>query len=92
MFTVQVADNFHYMDQDEVHTHGAFDTWDDAVAAAQGIVDRCLLEYLKAGMTAAGLYAQYTLFGDDPFIVPVPAGQRFSAREYAERRCAELCG
>lgn len=92
MFEVRVADNFHYMDQDEVYTHGNFGSWPDAVAASRKIVDACLAEYVKPGITAQELYQYYVSFGDDPFITPVPEGESFSAWDYAKERCAQLCG
>ncbi len=93
MFVVRVADNFHYMDEDETYTHGQFETWPEAVAAAKEIVDRCLAEYHQPGMTADALFSQYTSFGKDPYISPVPDGEaRFSAWDYAKQRCAVLCG
>lgn len=91
MFTVRVADNFHHMDRDEIYTHGAFCTWSEAVTAAEQIVDRSLAEHFRANMSADALYAQYTSFGDDPFIVPEPEGEHFSGWEYARRRCSVLC-
>lgn len=44
MFEVRVADNFHYMDEDEVYTHGSFPTWAEAVTAARKIVDSFLAQ------------------------------------------------
>ncbi len=91
MFEVRVADNFHYMDEDEIYTHGRFETWPDAVAAAQRIVDRCLAEYYAPGMTAEALFSQYKSFGEDSFIVSASDGGRFSGWDYAKERCAVLC-
>ena len=45
-------------------------------------------------MSAAELFTSYALFGEDPFIVATPAEGTdvlFSARDYASRRCDELC-
>lgn len=93
MYTVRVADNFHYMDEDETYTLGAFPTWAEAVAAARRVVDRSLEELHQPGMDAEALFAQYTAFGEDPYIVPVPDGEaEFSAWDYAKQRCAVLCG
>jgi len=93
MFKVRVADNFRYMDEDEVYTHGEFATWAEALAASQRIVERSLLEFLKPGMSAAELFSQYAMFGDDPFIVPTAEGEKlFSARDHARQRCEALCG
>lgn len=91
MFTVRVADNFHYMDESETYTHGEFPTWVDAVEAARGIVDRCLSEYHQPGITAEALFSKYKFFGDDPFIIPTPDGEKFSGWDYAKERCAFLC-
>ena len=91
MFVVRVADNFHYMDDDETFTHGEFATWPEAIAAARQLVDRYLAAAFRPGMTSAALYDGYTSFGDDPYIVPVLDGERFSAWEYAKHRCEAMC-
>lgn len=91
MFTVVVADNFHYMDESEHYTHGQFELLEEAIAAARAIVDRCLDEAYKPGITADELYATYTMFGDDPFIRGAAAGVPFSAWTYAKQRCVERC-
>lgn len=91
MFRVRVADNYHYMDKDEIYTHGDFPTWAEAVEAARGIVDSCLAGHIEPGITAGALYAKYRTFGDDPFIIPVPEGEQFSAWDYARERCTQLC-
>jgi hypothetical protein len=94
-YRVVVADNFHYMDETENDASGLFDTYDAAVAACRAIVDRSLTWHHKPGMTADQLYDTYTDFGDDPFVVAVgdaPLGEKFSAWNYAQQRCAEICG
>jgi hypothetical protein len=91
MFSVRAADNFHYMDESETYTHGNFSSWDEAVAAARKVVDDSLSENYQHGMTADELFSQYTAFGDDPFIVPNPEGERFSGWDYAKERCAVIC-
>jgi hypothetical protein len=91
MFTVHVADNFHFMDEDETYARGEYATWAEAVAAAGQIVDDCLAHLYRPGITAADLYDMYTSFGDDPCIRPAPDGEQFSAWDYAKQRCNELC-
>jgi hypothetical protein len=91
MFTVTVADNYHYMDESEWYEFGKFATWAEAVAAARRIVDECLAEYHIDGAKPESMFTSYKSFGDDPFISPVPAGEHFSAWDYAEQRCQELC-
>ena len=61
------------------------------MAAAKAMVDACLNEAYEPGASAEGLYFQYTLFGDDPFIVSSDhAPVAFSAWDYAKARSHEL--
>lgn len=90
-YKVIVADNFHYMDRDAHHDHGAFPSLDIAVAACKRIVDDYLASAHEPGMTAEALYRSYTSFGDDPFIVSAEPGVAFSAWDYARMRCSEIC-
>lgn len=93
-YKVFVDDNFHYMDESERYELGEFPTLEAAVVAAQKIVDEYLLSAFQPGITAQALFASYTSFGEDPYIVPTPTqetGVLFSAWGYAQRRCDELC-
>ena len=93
MYTVQVDDNSHYMDEDERSTLGEYETWDEAVAAAKKVVDDFLSENHKPGMIAGDLYTCYTMFGEDPFVLGdrPESEDAFSAWDYAKRRCEDLC-
>jgi protein associated with RNAse G/E len=130
-FEVFVDDNFHFMDEGERYSAGRFYTYEDAVAKAKSIVDKCLKTYYKPGMTSESLCKGYKMYGEDPFIVGdlgvdvidetleranaiikemesrqmdgnsfeemikpmnLPESKvRFSAWDYAEKRCKELC-
>ena len=92
-FKVFVDDNFHYRDEEERYELGKFTTAEDAIRAAQRIVDEYLADAYRPGMTADVLFRSYTSFGEDPFIV-APSTEKvdFSAWSYARQRCAELCG
>lgn len=90
-YQVFVDDNYHYMDEDERYKLGDFATYEEALNACKKIVDEYLQSSYKDGMKADELYAEYTMFGEDPFITGEPSAF-FSAREYAEKRCAEICG
>ena len=74
---------------------GRFATYAEAEAHCKRIVDGCLDDCYKPGMTADELYSSYTMFGEDPFIqwnskeVDKVEG-RFSAWEYAKARCSEI--
>ena len=132
-FEVFVDDNFNFMQEDERYSTGTFDTYEEAVAGAKSIVDRCLESYYKEGMTAEALYNGYKGYGEDPFIIgdlgkdvlddtlarakamieqmearklkhgnnfgemnkPLDLPENrvcFSAWDYAEKRCKEMCG
>lgn len=90
-YTVKVADNFHYRDESETFTYGSFEIYEDAVKACRAIVDLCLADLYQPGMTAEKLSSLYTMFGDDPFVVPADPTNRFSAWEYAKERTAAIC-
>lgn len=92
-YEVLIDDNFHDQDESERVRHGDFATEEEAVSACETIVDECLTEWFKSGMTADDLFRTYLQFGDDPFVRAIrPEGPpvKFSAREYAEKRCKEI--
>lgn len=89
-YRVLIDDNFHYMDEKERTTFGDFESLAEAIAACKKIVDDCLNGDYKPGMTAEALYSNYTMFGDDPWISGGD-GAPFSAWDYAQERCAEIC-
>lgn len=94
MYTVRVADNFHYRDEAETYTLGTFATLGEAEAAARDVVDRFLVDQHAPGMTADDLFKRYTGFGDDPYIVAAhdaPPAPRFSGWDYARARCDAIC-
>jgi hypothetical protein len=90
-----VDDNYHYMDPDERWEKGVYETLDETLAVCRGLVDRFLEESYKPGMSAEALYADYTGFGEDPFIVVLDGEDpraKFSAWDYAQERCSAICG
>ena len=90
-YTVEVDDNYHYMDESERYTLGEYDTWEEALAAAKKVVDDFLDASSESG---AKLYDDYVSFGEDPFISggPPDGQESFSAWAYAKRRCEEIGG
>ena len=81
-YVVLVYDNFHYMEDDNTYEHGQYDTYEEALAAAQSIVR----ESVESHNCDLKLHRQ---FGDDAILL-CPAGTEhppFRASEYA----AELC-
>ena len=67
-YRVLVDDNYHYMDQGQRYTQEDV-MYAEALSVCQRIVEECLKEGYKPGITASALYGYYTMFGDDPFIV-----------------------
>jgi hypothetical protein len=92
-FTVRIRENSHYMDDSETYDHRTFATYAEAEAACRRIVDEYLAGAWKQGMSADDLFRSYTMFGEDPAIdAPGPDGKHFSAWDYAQQKCRELCG
>ena len=89
-FEVYVDDNFHYQDESERYKLGEYDSYDEALAAATGIVDRFLQENCSKHRQAEELLSAYKMFGDDPFIVPDTGSDRFSAWDYAKQQAEQL--
>jgi hypothetical protein len=93
-YTVMIDDNFHYMNEDERHTHGTFATVEEANAACRALVDKWLTSHYEPGMTPEKLYNSYVSFGEDPFVVGPPGenmGDSFSAWDYARKRVEAVC-
>ena len=92
-FRVIVAENSHFMDEDEQWSAGSFGTFEEAVTKAKQIVDTSIDEAFKAGGTESEIYEHYARWGRDPFIVAVDEpqeGATFSARDYAKERCSAM--
>lgn len=92
-FHLRVYDNFHYGDEDEAYDHGFYSSYDNAVIAAQEIVDEFLEANYKQGMTPEDLMTAFLLYGEDPIILPNEHGEikRFSARDYAREKVNIIC-
>ena len=91
-FKVRIRENSHYMDESESYDHGTFADYAEAEAACRKIVDDFLAGNRKPGIGADALFRIYTTFGEDPSVDAAgPAGERFSAWDYARRRCSEIC-
>src|SRR5687767_14905910 len=61
-----------------------------ALEAAKALVDSGLLELWTPGMAPEHLLTQWTVFGEDVYLVPDDGPTRFSAMEYARMRSREL--
>ena len=90
IYKVMVDDNYDYMDLEKRYTQGEYETFEAAIDACKKIVDQWLASSYKPGMSAEELCSAYKNFGLDPWISG-PENKSFSAWEYAEKRCAEIC-
>ena len=91
-YTVNVDDNFHYMDADERYTAGRFATLEEAVAFCEAQVREALEYFAEEARSVEDLLDTYRSFGEDPWIAGPPEMPRkpFSAWTYAERIAAEV--
>lgn len=92
MYRVYVDENSHYMDESERRLAGNYDDCRAAIEACKRIVERSLEEQYQEGMAAEQLLRQYKSFGEDPWISSGDGNCKFSAWDYAEQRCNEICG
>lgn len=90
-FTVEVDDNFHFMNEDERWTAGTYGSLREALDRCLQIVGQDHLQGYRANMTATDLYESYTMMGDDPFIAG-PMKTMFSAWDYAQQLAEFLAG
>jgi hypothetical protein len=87
-YTVYVDDNYHYMDEGERVTAESYDSLEEALEKCREIVSRSLNDLYEKGITPEKLSAQWSMFGEDPFIVGAGGSVPFSARKFVT---AELC-
>lgn len=92
-FHLRVYENSHYMDESEAYNHGQYDTYEEALIAAKAIVDDFFEHNWQPGITPESLIGQYSLYGDDPVILPDEHGEHesFSARDYAKISAVKIC-
>jgi hypothetical protein len=70
---------------------GVFDSPDDAIRCAEGIIDRSLSGFFEPGMGAKDLRSSYLCYGEVPAIFN-NKGLKFETYEYVYRRIRELTG
>jgi hypothetical protein len=87
-YTVCVDDNYHYMDESERITVGSYASLEDALEKCREITIRSLESFIEKGISPEKLSAQWSMFGEDPFIVGAEGPVPFSARKFIT---VELC-
>jgi len=87
-YKVCVDDNYHYMDESERYTAGSYNSPEKALKKCKKLTIRSLEDLCEKEITPEKLSAQWSMFGEDPFIVGGDGSVLFSAREYVT---PELC-
>jgi len=95
-FHLRIYDNYHYNDESEAYNTGLFDTYEDALQAAKGVVNQFLAYNWRKGMTPKDLHVLFLMYGDDPIVVPNERIENFvmpdfSARDYVQEIIEEFC-
>ncbi|MBW2109410.1 MAG: hypothetical protein JRI36_12215 [Deltaproteobacteria bacterium] len=89
-YVVYVDDNFHYEDESERYKLGEFDSCDEAINACKKIVNEYFQKLERGKSSFDELWGGYMLYGEDPFISTTDPDCKFSAWEYAKKRCREF--
>jgi hypothetical protein len=89
-FDVYVGDNFHYQEESEKYKKREYSSYEEALAAAQAIVDQFLQDNVDKHDSAEALLSSYKSYGDDPYILGEPKSHQFSAWKYAKEQCQRL--
>ncbi len=93
-YIVKVDDNFHYMDESERYFGGLYNTLEEAIEKCKKITIESLESFYKKDIKPNELLTQWTLFGEDPFIVTESKSQNkvpFSARKFVTTKlCKEI--
>ena len=87
-YKVYVDDNYHYMDESERYAVGSYHSLEDALEKCKEITIGSLVDLVEKGITAENLSAQWSMFGEDPFIRGGEGSVPFSARKFIT---VELC-
>ena len=92
-YQVWIGDNYHYQDDAGWFLRGTYDDAEAALAHARQIIDACLEDTYRPGMTADMMYEQYVMFGDDASVNPIDGSPEveFSGWVYARMRCVLWC-
>ena len=90
-FSLKVFDNFQY---GESYLHGKYGSYEEALRAAEMIVEEFIESNHKPGMSAAELAASFALYGEEAVVLDVTTNRmdnRFSARKYAALYSQRYC-
>ena len=81
-YKVLIDDNYHSMGESKPLDGGEFHSLEAAIEKCREITVSSLEHMYEKGITPEKLSAQWSLFGDDPFIVGGTGSVPFSARKW----------
>ncbi len=87
-FKVIIDDNYHYGDESERYTVGSYASLEEALDKCKEITLESLKHFYEKGISPEKLSAQWSMFGEDPYIVGGDTSVPFSARKFIT---TELC-
>ncbi len=87
-YKVFVDDNYHYADQSERYSVGSYGSLPEAIDKCKEITINSLKHFYEKGITPDKLSAQWSMFGEDPYVFTGEGSVPFSARKFIT---IELC-
>jgi len=87
-YEVRVDDNYHYMDASERYAVGSYDSLEKAIEKCKEITIKSLQDLCEKDISPEKLSAQWSMFGEDPYVFGGEGNVPFSARKFVS---IELC-
>ena len=92
MYKVYVDESSPLQEEANVYLLGEYLSYQGARNAAEHLIDKFLRRSYRYAMKAEVLLGVYKLYGDKPQIAAEQNHDAFSAMNYAQQRCYEICG
>jgi hypothetical protein len=87
-YKIYVDDNYHHGDEGERYAVESYDSLEKAIEKCKEITIKSLQELCEEGISPEKLSAQWSMFGEDPYIYTGKGTVPFSARKFVS---IELC-
>lgn len=92
-FIVKSSDNSTYDTEESDYVYGAFETYEQAYAKCEEIIEDFLTSNKTEGMSAEELYHHYVSFGEEPYIKTIDGSEclPFPSIKYAKDQSVLIC-
>lgn len=90
-FQVYLDDHYRFLDEADSAPGPSFQRFADAVEWCRARVEESLRECWLPGLTAEELLGRYKRLGDDPWLMPGPRDEHWSASDYAAEIAGRIC-